>query len=215
MKVVEIFKSIEGEGKRMGYMTTFIRLAGCNLRCSYCDTKYAQTGYDAVEMDPADIASKIETDCVTVTGGEPLIHPDMETLLAYLMETNKFTNIETNGSVDLRPFKLLKEKLSRNKYFFTMDVKCPSSGMTDKMLLDNLELLDELDVIKFVVGSQVDLDYAKGIIQNYPIKAVPYISPVFGFYPALVVDYIKEHNLPAVFQLQLHKYVWDPNKRGV
>jgi 7-carboxy-7-deazaguanine synthase len=215
LKVNEIFSSIEGEGKRTGYLTTFIRLAGCNLRCSYCDTKYAQTEEEYTLMSSEDIVSKIKTDCVTLTGGEPLIHQEVEKLISDLMIADKFTNIETNGSVFLAKFIELRYKLRRSKFFFTMDIKCPSSGMHKNNNFENLKLLNNLDVIKFVVGSEEDLYYAKTIIESIKTEAVPYISPVFGFYPPLVVDFIKENDLKAVFQLQLHKYIWDPNKRGV
>lgn len=206
-RVVEIFKSIEGEGRRVGAPCVFVRLAGCNLRCSYCDTDYAQSRSDGSPMSLAEIVDKVWQlggKRVTITGGEPLLQ-DAMAIASALPEFE--CNIETNGAVPL-PTK------ARNA-FFTMDWKCGCSGMTDLMLRDNLTRLDERDVIKFVVGSEGDMAQAKEVIES-GVRATPYISPVFGeIEPREIVEYILANGLEAHVQVQLHKVIWDPSERGV
>ena len=212
MRVVEIFKSIDGEGIRAGYPVTFIRLAGCNLRCSYCDTKYSydsliyknETIYDIMEE-----VDKLGCNRITLTGGEPLIHNNVQELIETLTDNNYEVNIETNGSVDIK-------KYTKNKnVIITMDYKCPSSGMEDKMLLKNLSSLRTKDVLKFVVGSKEDLNKCKQIIKD--TKAQVFISPVFGnIEPKEIVKYILDNNMyNCRVQLQLHKFIWNPEERGV
>lgn len=211
MKVVEIFKSIEGEGIRAGYPATFIRLYGCNLRCSYCDTPYGYEGDTYVEMTVNDIVCKVKSlNCekITLTGGEPLIHPNVDELISELYRAGFEVNIETNGSVDITPY-LVRHLI------ITMDYKCPSSGQQDKMLLNNLGLLRHKDVVKFVVGSTEDLDVCKEIHSH--TKAQVFISPVFDkITPEEIVNYMLQHNMnDCRVQVQLHKIIWEPNKRGV
>ena len=151
MKVCEIFKSIEGEGLRTGQAAVFVRLHGCNLRCSYCDSMYAVEGSDFWFMNVGEILAAVETyrtetgvKCVTLTGGEPLIHMGVEELLTALSEAGFEVNVETNGTV---PCKWRLPGL-----FYTMDWKCKSSGMSDRMKMENLATLCKDDVLKFVVG---------------------------------------------------------------
>ena len=216
--VSEIFDSIEGEGKRTGYMSIFVRLTGCNLRCSYCDTKYAQVrGKEDTEMSMEEIIEKIESypwKKVTLTGGEPLLH-DVDELLHTLALKNYEVNIETNGAVPLL------EKRYANM-FYTMDWKSPSSGENAKMIKENLRKLDRKDVLKFVVGSKEDLDEMKKIVENkgydyWWVRPLIYVSPVFGeIEPKEIVEYLKENKLRHVcMQIQLHKVIWNPNERGV
>lgn len=215
--VSEIFSSIEGEGKRTGYMSIFIRLTGCNLRCSYCDTKYAQVqGRDDSEVLSIDeLIDRIKIfpwKRITLTGGEPLLH-DVRDLLWRLCVAGYEVNIETNGAVPL-----LKERPAN--VFFTMDWKCPSSGENLKMLENNLFRLKSYDVLKFVVGNIEDLTEMKRIIRKYRgfyNRPLFYVSPVFGeIKPADIVDYIKQNKLTDVcVQVQLHKIIWNPNERGV
>ena len=213
MKVVEIFKSIDGEGIRAGFPVTFIRLAGCNLRCSYCDSLYAcnYKDEDVTEMTPEEIFNKVYkkgNTRITLTGGEPLIHEDVNSLIDILTRNGFEVNIETNGSVDIEPH------LQKN-IIVTMDYKCPSSNMTEMMLLKNLELLRKQDVLKFVVGSKEDLDCCRDMIKY--TDAQVFISPVFGkIEPKEIVEYMLEHDMQNCrIQLQLHKFIWEPDKRGV
>lgn len=214
MKVVEIFKSIDGEGKRTGLPTTFIRLFGCNLHCSYCDTRYGCEGNDYTEMSVQEIVDKVGElglDSITVTGGEPLTHDDILQLVDCLSYNGYRVNIETNGSVDLRAIPRFR------RLFFTMDYKCPTSLMENKMNLDNFKYLTNEDVLKFVVGSIQDLDKAKEIIMKYNPDCEIYISPVFGkIEPKEIVEYMLANNLNECHvQMQLHKIIWDPEERGV
>lgn len=214
MKVVEIFKSIDGEGKRAGLPTVFIRLFGCNLKCSYCDTRYGCEGDNYHIMSIPDILNRLkmyETKSVTITGGEPLIHPGIKQLVELLLRRGYWVNIETNGS------QYIGHLPANPNVFVTMDYKCPSSGVETSMCLENLHTLSPADVLKFVVGSQEDLITALTILEEYHPKAQIYFSPVFGkIEPASIVDFILDHRLDnCKIQLQMHKIIWDPNKRGV
>ena len=216
MKVNEIFTSIDGEGIRAGYPVTFIRLCKCNMRCSYCDTPYAFTDEDAEEMSVSHIIERIRKICaseyVTITGGEPLAFNKKEvvTLIMSLIFDGFKINIETNGSIG-PPVK------SNDSLFYTMDYKCKSSGMNNMMSWEALESLTERDVLKFVVGNKEDLDEAREVVNKLNTKASIFISPVFGqIDPKEIVNYIivnKMHKCRV--QLQLHKFIWDPNQKGV
>lgn len=217
--VNEIFNSIDGEGKRAGKLVTFIRLAGCNLRCSYCDTSYALSGRDGVSMSVEEIVQKckdFETPCVTLTGGEPLIHQNVYNLITNLIDNDFEVNIETNGSVSIRQ---AVATMSDSSSFITMDIKCPTSNEHTKNDYTNFEVLGPLDVVKFVVGSVNDLDFMLEIMHKYRgnSQCQWYISPVFGsIEPSEIVAYMQKHNLvDARIQLQMHKFIWDPNMRGV
>lgn len=219
MKVVEIFLSIEGEGKRAGLPCVFVRLAGCNLHCSYCDTRYACDDAIYTEFTPEQVVESVEYfDCknVTITGGEPLIHEDIDKLLRLLSIQGYEVNVETNGSVIVTNH-LVAPQYALGKVFFTIDYKCPTSGMEPHMQLSNLMMATENDVIKFVVGSRHDMERALEIIKmTYTVGQI-YFSPVFGsIEPKEIVDFILEHKMHnAHVQLQLHKFIWDPEKRGV
>ena len=213
MKVVEIFKSIDGEGKRAGLPTTFIRLHGCNLSCSYCDSKYACTGDEYTEMTPEQIIEYVldlGINSVTVTGGEPLIHDDINFLLEKLNHFGFDVNVETNGS----------QNISIHRFpgvWFTVDYKCPTSKMTDKMNPYLFEhQLRNNDVLKFVVGSEEDMNAALEMLEKYRPNCSIYFSPVFGFDTKKIVEFMMEHELyHCKVQLQLHKYIWDKDMRGV
>lgn len=216
MKVVEIFESIDGEGIRVGLPVTFIRLYGCNLNCSYCDSLYALKGNNFTEMAIEDIMYKVRQlnhKHITLTGGEPLIHKDVRLLIEELVGANFKVNIETNGAVDITDY------VRKRNIIITLDYKCPSSKMEDKMLLDNLNLVGSKDVVKFVVGDLKDLIKTKQIIQKYDLNNTTnvFISPVFGdIEPREIVEFIlKEHLENVRVQLQLHKFIWEPDKRGV
>ena len=207
MNVNEIFYSVDGEGKRAGQLATFVRLAGCNLRCSYCDTKYAFD--DGREMTANEIADAVKNyRNVTLTGGEPLLQ-DCHELLNLLRNHN--VNIETNGSITLDDY------LEYANVFFTMDFKCYSSRMVDAMKYSNLKILRERDVLKFVVGDKSDLELAREICFEFKPKSAIYISPVYGKIelPVIVV-FMKQYRLEDWrLQVQLHKIIWSPDERGV
>ena len=212
MKVVEIFKSIDGEGNRAGLPTTFIRLYGCNLNCSYCDTRYGCEDDNYKIMSIKQILDKVkELDCnsITITGGEPLIHPGIEQLIDTLYGMGYWINIETNGTQKIQHY-------GSDRLFFTVDYKCPSSGMTEKMAC-NFEDLDKDDVLKFVVGSHEDMVSALEFLETHNIKTNVYFSPVFGkIEPVQIVDFLIRHKLnDCKVQLQLHKIIWNPEKKGV
>lgn len=213
--VVEIFDSIDGEGKRTGYMAIFIRFAGCNLCCTYCDTSYALCSSDAsIFLTKEELLTKIASypwKRITFTGGEPLLQP-LQELCEELDRAGYEMNVETNGAVTLlsqRPKNL----------FYTMDYKCSDSGVKSHMRLENFKELTSKDVLKFVVSSQRDLDDMQMIIKKYFTTEKPafYVSPVWGkITPAALVDYVKEKELSEVcVQVQLHKIIWSPDKRGV
>ena len=223
MHIIEAFQSIEGEGIRSGKLVTFIRLAGCNLRCSYCDTKYSYDIADATEMTAEEVVQKVkEFGCnlVTITGGEPLIHEDVNKLISQLTLDGYQVNIETNGSIPIRPFKKFNPELpiAQDKLMFTVDWKSPSSLMMSKMLTDNLFACGYRDVIKFVVGSKEDLNHMYDVISSnaFTCRNI-YISPVWGnIEMSEIVDFMKEKKLyDCNLQIQLHKVVWDVNERGV
>lgn len=211
LKVNEIFDSIEGEGKRAGSLVTFIRLTGCNLCCSYCDTQYAF--HEGEVLTIPKILEQVQHHKVTLTGGEPLIHDNIYSLLSALKGHE--VNVETNGSVNIEPF------FSHFPHvFFTLDYKCKSSKMSSQMCANNFRKMRRQDVLKFVVGSMEDLEQAKQVYLKYYSNLrnrVIYVSPVFGkIEPAKIVDFIKDNQLNNWrVQLQLHKFIWDPNKRGV
>lgn len=209
LRVTEVFDSIEGEGKRAGELATFIRLTGCNLRCSYCDTTYAFDGGQLITV--GDILQKVHYRNVTITGGEPLAQP-LAPLLQQLKSYN--VNIETNGSIPITPY------LDFPHVFFTIDFKCGSSGMRDTMILRNFSKLRKRDVLKFVVGDMNDLREAEAFFfsrERELRKCKIYVSPVFGkISPEDIVEFMKQEKLAAwKLQLQIHKIIWDPQKRGV
>ena len=218
-KVVEKFVSINGEGRLCGQLAIFIRFAGCNLNCSYCDTTWANeknVSYDL--MSSTDIYEYIKSTKVkniTLTGGEPLLqHGILELLELLSKDTELSVEIETNGSVLINKFCNIKNPPS-----FTMDYKLPSSNMEDKMDLDNFEYLTKNDTVKFVCGSLDDLSKAKYIIDKYNLinKASVYLSPVFGkINISDMVEFMKDNNMNDVnLQIQIHKIIWDQNERGV
>ena len=219
MRVAEKFISINGEGVRAGELAVFVRFQGCNLACHYCDTKWALAkDCPCEEMSPEQIHAYIKgtgITNVTLTGGEPLLHKDMDRLLAILLADEELrVEIETNGAVDLRKFCACP-----GRPVFTMDYKLPSSGYEKSMVLENFELLSKDDTVKFVSGSTEDLERAYKIIREYDLlrKCHVYFSPVFDdIEPVEIVNFMMDHKLnEARLQIQMHKVIWDPDKRGV
>lgn len=214
MQINEIFCSINGESAKAGLRTVFIRTFGCNCFCSYCDTLYAVKGDDFKEMSIDEIMEEVNSFCckrVTCTGGEPLLQHDMLDLVKRLIDENYEVEIETNGAVDIWPY----VELDPEKVLITMDWKCPSSGMNHRMLQDNLGYLRYTDVIKFVVGTQEDLEEVNRV--SGLTLAETYISPVFGMIePKELAEYIIKNQLNDTrLQLQQHKVIWESNMRGV
>ncbi|SDB49765.1 7-carboxy-7-deazaguanine synthase [Pseudobutyrivibrio sp. YE44] len=217
--VVEKFVSINGEGQHAGELAVFIRLRGCNLSCSYCDTRWACTAdakaEEMTELQLLDYVKSTGVKRVTLTGGEPLLAKDVMVLLeAFAKEPDIKVEIETNGSISLEPFVAIE-----NPPAFTLDYKLAGSGMEAKMDLSNFQYLQEKDTVKFVCSDVSELDKVCNIVNTYSLsdKCTVLISPVFGrIEPADMVDYLIEHKRNDIrLQLQLHKFIWDPNKRGV
>ncbi len=215
--LAERFVSINGEAQCAGELAVFLRFYGCNLRCSYCDTVWAQERMPGEQMTAESLCAYVrETGIrnVTLTGGEPLLQEDIGTLIVLLGEWGCRVEIETNGSVLLAPYASLCPRPC-----FTMDYKLPDSGMESAMRTENFDLLQMQDTVKFVAGSRDDLVRAEEIIRCYDLTAHTkvYLSPVFGnIEPAEMVEFMKTHRMNDVrLQLQLHKYIWDPEERGV
>ena len=218
-KVVERFVSINGEGRRCGQLAIFIRFAGCNLNCSYCDTAWANEKNVSYELMSSkeiyDYVKTTEIKNITLTGGEPLLQDGIiELLEVFSKDKELHIEIETNGSVLLEKFSKIENPPS-----FTMDYKLPSSGMESRMNLENFNYLTNKDTVKFVSGSLEDLEKAKEIINNFGLvdKTSVYISPVFGEISLdSIVEFMKANKMNGVnLQVQLHKIIWDPRERGV
>ena len=216
--VVEKFVSINGEGQRAGEAAVFIRFRGCNLCCSYCDTKWANSPDAPAESMTAEEIVKYAASTgitnVTLTGGEPLLQPELHVLTDMLISSGHRVEIETNGSQPVEGLAIRDLRPS-----FTLDYKLPDSGMESRMLTGNYSFLTMEDTVKFVAGSLSDLEKALLIIKNYGLceKCRVYLSPVFGkIEPAQMVDFMIKNKMNSVrLQLQLHKFIWPPDMRGV
>lgn len=209
--VCETFTSILGESSHAGLPAFFIRLTGCNLRCRWCDTPYAYEGGESREV--ADLVAAAQASLkgrVLVTGGEPLLQTDTLLLLNRLCDAGLEVLLETNGSV---PLSGVDRRVRR-----IMDVKCPGSGMAHAMHWPNLAELTPHDEVKFVVSGREDFDYAEAVIREHGLAGGPtlLISPVFGEVPAAeAAGWVTASPLPLRLNLQLHKYLWGPDIRGV
>lgn len=211
MKISEIFKSIQGETSYAGLPCIFIRIAGCNLRCRYCDTTYAYE--NGMEMTLNSVLKRIadlKIKLVCITGGEPLLDSDTPLLIRELLDKNYIVLVETNGSCDIRtvPQKAIK----------IMDIKCPDSNMSHLVHWQNIDYLTKMDEVKFVLNSRKDYDWTKEIINQYHLSKITnvLIGTVFdSISPRSVIQWILEDNLNVRFQLQLHKFIWEPQTRGV
>lgn len=216
-QLAEHFISINGEGKCAGELALFLRFAGCNLRCDWCDTAWAcgkDAPYENVSLcrigEIAEAAISQGVRNVTLTGGEPLLQENILAVMRRLVEMGLRVEVETNGAVPLKSFHDCGA-------VFTMDYKLPSSGMEQHMCTENFALLRECDCVKFVCGSRADVFRAKEIAEQYQPQCALYLSPVFGrIDPAEIVDIMKEQRMGNFrLQLQLHKFIWDPMARGV
>lgn len=211
LKVNEIFHSIQGESTRAGLSCVFVRLTYCNLRCSYCDTEYAfSEGYDASIEEIINEVRKFKTKLVEVTGGEPLVQKESHELMTRLCNEGFDVMLETGGSL---PISQIDKRVK-----IIMDMKCPSSKMSNKNLYENLNHIKQDDEIKFVIGTEEDYYWSKDLIVKYDLfnKCEILFSPVFSkLEPHKLSEWILKDKLNVRFQLQLHKYIWKPETRGV
>lgn len=220
-QVIEKFISIDGEGPCAGQLAAFIRFKNCNLRCDWCDTCYSYDGsVEGENLSPLEIyhfVKENKVNHVTLTGGEPLIQPQIEVLIGILAADKELTiHIETNGSVNIQRF---KKKFSKSNVVFILDYKLPNSLMQSRMDDENFKWVTKTDVYKFVIASQEDLKVAHEVIREQGLleRCLVYFSPVVDYInTSLIVDYMKDHQLNDVrLQLQLHKYIWPKEMRGV
>lgn len=213
--VSEIFHSIQGEGTRAGLPCTFIRLQGCKLRCVWCDTPYALDKRQIEqEMTSDQIIAEIQRigcQFVEFTGGEPLEQEEVIPLMKTLCDMGYTVAVETGGHIDIAA---IDERVCR-----IVDVKCPDSRMSTLNRLENLEILRPTDEVKFVLASREDYEFARSIVERYDLTtrtAAVLFSCVFDAVSfRTVAEWILQDGLNVRFQLQLHKFIWDPNQRGV
>ena len=211
LKINEIFYSIQGESSMAGLPCIFIRLTYCNLRCSYCDTEYAF--YEGTNYTIEEILTEIKKyncNLVEITGGEPLVQKEVLPLMKILSDSGYKVMVETGGSLSI------KEVDQRVKVI--MDFKCPSSKMAEKNLFENINYLKKNDEVKFVIGNREDYDWSKNVIDKYQLteKCAVLFSNVFSeLEPVQLAEWILNDNLKVRFQIQMHKYIWSPTKRGV
>jgi 7-carboxy-7-deazaguanine synthase len=212
LKINEIYHSIQGEGSAAGLPCVFVRLTYCNLRCTYCDTEYAF--YEGKDFSVEEVVKKVRKyDCklVEITGGEPLVQmEECLLLMKNLCDVGFNVMIETGGSLTI------KDIDPRVKII--MDLKCPSSGMEKKNLYENINCLKSTDELKFVIGSREDYDWTVDIMNKFNIddKCEILFSVVFGkLEPVQLVNWILEDKLNIRFQLQMHKFIWNPETKGV
>ena len=211
MKVCEIFASIQGESTYAGLPCIFVRMTGCNLRCKYCDTTYA---YDqGSEMTVEDIIDAVRCfgfNLVEITGGEPLLQKDTGALISLLLNMEFKVMVETNGSADIGDID--------RRATIIMDVKTPGSGMSDSVRIENIALLKKSDELKFVITDKVDYDWARAMVRQFSLleKCTVLFSPVYGkLEPLELSKWIIADKLPVRINLQLHKYIYSPDQRGV
>lgn len=212
MKVCEIFVSIQGESSYAGLPCIFIRMTGCNLRCTYCDTTYAYE--EGIDMSQEDVLERVKTygiNLVEITGGEPLLQSEhVLPLIDRLIDNGFKVLIETNGSLsikDVNPHAAI-----------IMDIKTPGSGMHEKMIISNFDYLKIDDEIKFVILDRIDYEWAKNVISSYELlkKFKILLSPAYGILsPKLLSEWIIEDRLPVRLNIQLHKYIFGDECRAV
>ncbi len=211
LKINEIFYSIQGESTYVGCPTVFIRLTGCNLRCTYCDTKYSY--YEGEWINLSEIISQVKlhnTKYICITGGEPLLQKGIYQLMACLCDEEFKVSLETSGSKDCSHVD------SRVKII--LDLKTPSSGEVDKNYYENLNFIPPGSEIKFVIGTKEDFDWSENICSQYSLfeKYTVLYSPSHNLaHPKWLAEQILQKKSSARLQLQQHKYIWTPETRGV
>lgn len=212
LTISEIYPSIQGESTHVGRPCVFVRLTACNLRCTWCDTPYAFTGGRKMSLDEivADVG-RHACGLVEITGGEPLLQPDVNTLMERLVADGYEVLLETGGHMPLDEVP--------DEVVAIVDVKCPASGEAERMHWPNLDQLSMHDEVKFVIQDRADFDYARAVVDTHQLAgrvAAVLFSPVHGkLAPAELATWILEAHVPARLQIQAHKYVWSPDARGV
>ncbi len=210
VRISEIFYSIQGESSRVGLPTVFVRLTGCPLRCTYCDTEYAFKGGTKYRI--ADLLKEVasyKAKYVTVTGGEPLAQKSCIDLIQALCDEGYEVSVETSGAFDIKPID--------DRAMVVMDLKTPSSDEMAKNKLDNIEHLRTKDEVKFVMMDRDDYLWSKELIEQYQLASRVQIlmSPVWDTLPlAQLSEWVIEDNLPVRFQVQLHKVIWPNEEKG-
>lgn len=212
LTVNEIFHSIQGESRRAGEPCVFVRLTACDLRCAWCDTPYAF--HEGTKRSVDDVLADVERyDCplVEITGGEPLLQEDVYPLMQRLLDANRTVMIETGGH---RSIARVPQGVVR-----VVDVKCPGSGEAHRNDWTNLDLLTRVDEVKFVIADRADYEYACDVIARYDLAGrtgAVLLSPVHGaLEPKRLAEWMLADRTPARLQLQLHKFIWSPDTRGV
>ena len=209
--VNEIFYSIQGESSHMGRPCVFVRLTYCNLRCSYCDTEYAF--YEGKEITVEEIMNTVRSyrcNLVEITGGEPLWQENVHKLMESLCDDGFEVLLETGGSLSIAAVDPRVKRI--------VDFKCPSSAMMKKNFWENVQFLKPTDEVKFVVSDREDYEWAKRMIDEHKIgeRCPILMSVVFGeLEPMQLAEWILADKLKVRFQLQMHKYIWSPETRGV
>ena len=206
MRICEIFRSIQGEGLTMGLPTTFVRTVGCNLRCSWCDTQYSMEGGEEMSLDEImEVVGDARTVCVT--GGEPLLQSDMPELIGRLLDAGKRVVVETNGATDISFVP------DSPMVMISMDVKCPSSGMTDRMLESNMRIIRAKDQLKYVIADDADYEFAVAHLRSHSPEASVIFTPVDGTERLeWLVARVLEDGIEARVLPQLHKIIWGDRK---
>lgn len=226
LPMVEIFETVEGEGLKAGFLTTFVRLYNCNLRCVWCDTKYSYAPHPpefyATIEEIVEKTAQYGNPNVCLTGGEPLMHGAKSLALMQALaeaEVIQDIHIETNGAIDLTPFQKERSANAKtmSKVRFILDYKLASSGESERMMLSNFDLLEPQDEIKFVVGSEAEFQEASKVIEDYYKQGQILFSPVWEkLAPAdLVKMLLQSPYKGAKLSLQTHKYIWHPDTKGV
>ncbi len=203
MKIYSIFRSLQGEGLTIGAPTTFIRTSGCPLRCTYCDTPQA---FDKGEQMTLDAVMKkvkqLKTRHVCLTGGEPLAQKDSFKLVQMILDEGYHLVLETNGAMSLDELPCV-ENLT-----ISMDIKCPSSGESEKMLYENIEILGPTDQLKFIIQDDGDYDFAKEVVKKYSPKCEVIFTPVGGKDLKELAEKVLKEGLDVRVLPQLHKFIW-------
>ena len=211
IRIIEIYVSVQGESTWAGLPCVFVRLAGCNLRCTWCDSEFTFTGGEYRSIDAiVEEVKAIGIDLVEVTGGEPLAQRQASDLIQALMDSDHTVLVETSGSINIA-------SVPEGAHII-MDIKPPGSGEVEANDWGNLERLRSGDEVKFVLASREDYEWSREVVMSHDIlRRVPVLfSTVFGeLDPALVSDWICADKLPVRLQLQMHKYIWPPDARGV
>ena len=210
--VKEFYLSVQGESSHAGLLCSFVRLTGCHLRCTYCDSEFAFHG--GTRRSIADVVQEVRgmnAPLVEVTGGEPLLQPGVYPLMEELLAAGLTVLLETSGAIDVRLVPPAVHKI--------VDMKTPSSGECDRNDLRNLDSMNANDELKFVIGSREDYEWSKRLITEHRLLEKPYgllFSTIFGKLTTKeLAEWIIADRLPVRFQLQMHKYIWEPNERGV